>query len=135
MTYTLTYLNRFYRDIGIRPIDNITPEVVGKLDRYAQVRAGETGVEPISSAAIAVAIIDMLFWREFTKSGKHWSYDGSSADPIPSDNPDIEKFDAYEAYEWNWKDIYSVAKSSGRVIFNHAEKTIFVDEYGFYCSG
>lgn len=135
MKYTLTYISRFYPESGVRPIEDITPEVLGKLDRFARIHAGESGVEPITSTDVAIAIVDMLFWREFTMSGKHWSYDGTSAELVPSKNPDVEQYDTSEQYEWNWKDIYSVARSSGRVIFNHAEKTIFLKDYGFYCSG
>ena len=89
----------------------------------------------IGSRDLVYAIIDAYFDRDHDGSGKHWSSDGSTVSMLPSDNPNIELFDCYASSTWDWKDIYAVAKSSAKIIFDHDQKVIKVSGYKYNCSG
>jgi hypothetical protein len=162
--YFVTYTQRFYRAQGEQPINDITPLMIEKINHLATLHSSSLPLitatrEEIEKAShdVAYNLIDMLFRRDFSGDGKHWSFDGHYATRIPNPNnvahmntttsptlnggeaiyqPEIEEiFEVSESYCWDWKDIYAVAESKGTVIINHEKKTIFVKEYSFYCSG
>lgn len=127
--------NRYSLKNGEDSIENISSSVVEKINKLAAQRKGEEVVEPTTRELVAEAIIYMMFCRDFTNIGSHWSYDGSSTNRLPSDDPNVEIFESSESYVWDWKDIYSVAKGSGTVIIDHEKEMIVVKDYGYYCAG
>jgi hypothetical protein len=134
MKYQVTYTNRYYPEQGENPVNDISSSVEVAIDQLAANR--DNGICDINaSRQLALDLIDMLFRRDFSGDGSHWSFDGHSADPMTSDDPQVEIFEASESYEWDWKDIFSVAKSKGIIIINHSTKSILVKDYSFYCSG
>ncbi len=140
-SYSLTYTNRFYKSQGVQPIENLSPALLDKIAHLTALRAqpqGSVASEELAKAShdVAYELIDMLFRRDFSGDGKHWSFDGHHATAVASKNPEIEEtYEVSESYCWDWKDIYSIAESKGVVTFNHEKKTIFLKDYGFYCSG
>ena len=82
----------------------------------------------LSGANLASAAIEAMFERDFTDDGKHWSIDGSTI-TLQQDGG----FMCSASATWDWKDIYSVAKSSATIYVDPNE--LRVSNYSYYVSG
>eukprot|EP01031_Cornospumella_fuschlensis_P026537 gene26537-32071_t len=88
------------------------------------------------SEGIVSDILSKLYNLDFSGTGKHWCHDGQSINLRSEEsNETVQVYDVSESSTWDWKDIYSVAKTTGVIEVNKETSTITVREYRFYCSG
>ena len=127
ISYDVIESNGYDKEERWKPVDVANLKLTTAFNEFYQ--------KKISSCDLVYAIIDAYFDRDHYGSGKHWSSDGSTVNMLPSDNPNIELFDCYASSTWDWKDIYAVAKSSAKIIFDHDQKVIKVSGYKYNCSG
>eukprot|EP01031_Cornospumella_fuschlensis_P026638 gene26638-32189_t len=90
----------------------------------------------IDSRNIVSVILSKLYNLDFSGTGKHWCHDGQSINLRSAEsNETVQVYDVSESSTWDWKDIYSVAETTGVIEVSKETLTITVREYRFYCSG
>lgn len=128
MVFKILYTDKYGGES--KPWLELSIKELGLTDTIEHFMSGE-----IDARTLASTILHALYRRDFDGSGKHWCEDGQSIDARSTDNVNEECFYIEESATWDWKDIYSVAKSQGTFRVNRAENTVYIENYGFYCSG
>ena len=114
-------------------VNNITlsPEALKKINAWSE-------ENPPSESDLSIAaeeVLEVLYYQEFSGTGKHWSYDGSRSSPQESSNPDERIYHCDISHTWDWKDIYSVSSGSCIVCINWKARTIAASDFKYYCAG
>lgn len=130
-TFKVTYTDKWHPQSGIHDVTGLPNKLKQKLNQWND----ENVPSSYDLSEVACDVLTLLYDRDFSGSGKHWSYDGVRASAEPSDNDDIHKFECEISHTWDWKDIYSVASGKATIFINVKARTIFVDKYYFYCAG
>ena len=87
----------------------------------------------IGPQQMAQKIIQALFQRDFgVKKDTRWDVDPAHA--VPKDDDNIV-FEAEQQATWDWKDIYSVASSKGKIRFLDNDNIIRIEGYSYYVAG
>ena len=131
MSFTITYSDKHYPSSGVQPVANVPQSLHDKLNKWSE-------ANPPTDADLSQAagdVLDVLYYNDFSGSGKHWDYDGCSCYLQPCTDPDVHLYSCEISHTWDWKDIYSVAKATASISINWKERTIFVEGYSYYCSG
>lgn len=124
---TITYSDKYKPNYGYKPLLLSDPEFRTVLKNFS---SGE-----LSMSATARSLISMLFKRDFSPSGSHWSYNGASARLIKTHDSGAESYDCEETADWDWKDINAQAKSDAIITLSADRKRIRLDNYSYCCAG
>lgn len=131
MTFKISYSNKHYPDSGIQPVGNVPTKLLEKINAWSEEHPPSN--EDLST--VAKDVLEVLYYQEFTGSGKHWSYDGCSCAEVASASPDQHVFYCEISHIWDWKDIYAVATGKATISINLKDRTIYVHDFSYYCSG
>ena len=111
--------SKYDAPMELKPLSPAPPALSAAIDKFCS--------GTLSAADLASSAIEELFERDFV-DGKHWSRDGCSRTIQPDGS-----FLCSASATWDWKDIYSVAKSTAVIYVDPTE--LRITSYSYYVSG
>jgi hypothetical protein len=141
--------NKYHPDSGLDDLSPYSLRLVSDLYRFENGDNSNHGKQ--QQRELARSIIEALWNRDFS-NGKHWDIDSASVSAVcdcPIDDKGehvVGVWNVSKSATWDWKDIYSVAKSEGTIRFlrirndnnmedDNASCEIRIEKYSYYVAG